>query len=215
MKLYNFYHIYADGQWETPVTEYIEALKTSNLLNNLEQFNIGIVGSDENRAKVKEFLKNIKHNIVAEELIGWEQVTQNKMYEFSKDNEGYVLYAHTKGSWNPHPPNPQWRRSMVKYTVENWKNSISKLLTYDAAGSELFKPPNETFMYYAGTFFWTKLSHIKKLGLPKLNTRYDAEGWLNSNNSSMFNFNNSIVGVPKKVFFNRKDFKPTRTSIKF
>jgi hypothetical protein len=60
--IYNFYHIFADGLWQTPVTEYLEALKTSGLYDNLKSFNIGIVGSPENRQEVIKFLNDNKIN---------------------------------------------------------------------------------------------------------------------------------------------------------
>lgn len=199
MTLYNFYHIFADGKWELPVTEYIAALKNSKLIEQIDLLHVGIVGSEENRKKVKDFLTPIvKFVVVAEEETGWEQVTQNKLYEFSQTHEGYVLYAHTKGSFNPEPKNQQWRREMTQFTVTNWKDSIKKLEICDATGSKLFLSSVQKYKFFAGTFWWTKLSHIKKIGPPKMNSRYDAEIWINSTNSNLCNMEITTL------FFNRK-----------
>jgi hypothetical protein len=61
---------------------------------------VGTVGKPENRLKIKEWLKksNFRGEVSAEENTGFEQVTLNAMFEHSMKNDGYYLYAHTKGA---------------------------------------------------------------------------------------------------------------------
>ena len=86
MKLYHYYHIFADGQWLEPVSEHIKALRKWGLIDNLAAFRIGIVGADHNRTAVIQYLINerINFDIVAQSDTGWEQVTQIPMYEFAQ-----------------------------------------------------------------------------------------------------------------------------------
>jgi len=44
VRLSHFYHVYADGAWEAPVTEHLHALTVSGLLDSLDDLFVGIVG---------------------------------------------------------------------------------------------------------------------------------------------------------------------------
>jgi len=118
-KLYHFYHIYADGQWQIPVSQHIAALKKWDLINNLAVFKVGIVGTPENRTQVIQYLINerINFDVITQQDNGWEQVTQIPLHTFALENDGYVLYAHSKGAANPEQPNQSWRKSMTYYNV--------------------------------------------------------------------------------------------------
>lgn len=184
MNLYNFYHIYADGVWPIPLAEYIDALKTSRLDTNLTSLYVGIVGSPINRANVIEALKDsgINFTIVAEADTGWEQVTLNKLYEFSQVNDGLVLYSHTKGASDPSPINVAWRRSMVKFLVYGWSSVMRYFKNADAVGCHWLTPERDLhphpFPFFAGTFWWATLSYVRTLGYPDTTSRWDAEIWI-------------------------------------
>jgi hypothetical protein len=201
--LYCFYHIYADGNWNQTLKEFITELKNSGLYNNLKSIYIGIVGTIENTNKVKTYLDSqIKYTIVAEETVGWEQVTLNHLYEFSKTNSGNVLYAHTKGSTRIEPVIDEWRRVMIKNSITKWRIAIERLGLHTAVGSYWFTPqthqiPNKT-PYFAGNFWWTRLEHIKTLRIPNNASRFGAETWIGEN----------YVESPFNVFEQQPDGEP-------
>ena len=189
MKLHHFYHIYADGKWEQPVSQHFKSLIISKLYESLNSsIKIGIVGTNNNVENVKNFLQqnNYNYEIIDIKENGWEQITHQKMYDYSHYNDGYVLYAHTKGSSNQEYPNIPWRETMTKYNILNWKNCINKLDEgYETVGIYWIKSPSPEHIghnnFYAGTFWWTSLSFIRNLPPPNYEHRHKAEGWIGIN----------------------------------
>lgn len=182
-KIHHFYHLWLGGPWKEILHSHLSALINYGLMNQIDMINIGLVGYVSDREVAKRYLDamNIKYKIVAESDAGYEQITQNALYEFSKHNEGYVLYAHNKGASDPTNINIAWRKSMTYHNIVQWRTAISYLLYKDAVGCHwlthecypVIKTP-----YFAGTFWWSHLSIIRKLGYPNNNSRYDAEIWI-------------------------------------
>lgn len=183
--IHHFYHIYADGQWMEPVSEHVRALKMG-LIDNLNTFRIGIVGSETNRQAVEDYLMtlNIEFFICAEEPTGWEQVTQQKIWEFCYHNGGAMLYAHTKGASNPSDVNIRWRRSMTWHNVIQWEFAVEKLKDHDLYACHWIQPllsmpeHRKGNWMAAGTFFWGRCELIARFPRPALNHRHEAEGWV-------------------------------------
>ena len=189
--LHHFYHVYAAGKWHVPLREHIAALRHSGLINSLKTFQIGIVGTPENRKEVIDYLNSEKlsYLICAETIIGWEQETLDKLHEFARFNDGYVLYAHTKGAAHGRYPNAHWRKSMTYHTVILWKDAVKYLdEEYCAVGTHLLKGPISrntsyrfpfaVYYFFGGNFWWTKLKYIREFPLPARNDRYAAEVWI-------------------------------------
>lgn len=187
--IYHFYHIYADGNWMPSVNQHFSALKSSNLINHIEKNMIGVVGSNENFNTVIEYLNKLEINyeIVDHQNIGWEQVTQNKLYAFAQSNDGYVLYGHTKGSYRSGPGQDEWRETMIYYNIIKWKECVDALELNDTAGCFWLTPTPEMHehnghrSFYAGTFWWARLEYIRTLPEPSTEHRYRAEGWIGLN----------------------------------
>lgn len=183
--IHHFYHIYADGKWMEPVSEHVRALKMG-LYDNLNTFAIGLVGSAENRHAVIDYLntEGLAYEVFAEALQGWEQVTQQKMWEFCQGNEGAMLYAHSKGASDPSDVNIRWRRSMTWHNVCQWKFVVEKLKDHDLYGCHWIQPlvsmpeHRKGNWMAAGTFFWGRCELIARFPKPALNHRHEAEGWV-------------------------------------
>lgn len=178
MTIYHFYHIYAGKNWPKAVQEHCNALITSGLNDCLDKMFIGLVGPSSERLNVKKYLDSvdISYDLMFEKDSGWEQETLNELYKFSFDNEGKVLYAHSKGAvhWSEH--NDKWRLGMIQYNIGLWKLNIERLDTYDAVG--VWWRPHQPFHYFEGNFWWTKLDIIRQLGSPRMDDRYWAECWI-------------------------------------
>lgn len=188
MKLYNYFHIYAAGaNWHVPLNEYLKSLKDSGLSDALEAFRVGIVGAKPQREAAKVILTatGIRHEVVAEADSGWEQVTQNKLYEFSLNHDGYVLYSHTKGAANNTSINASWRQYMIINNVDYWKKMVDLLPHFTAAGCHWLTPRIHPSIgkvpFFAGTFWWTSLEHVRSLGYPPMEDRWGAERWIGIN----------------------------------
>jgi len=183
--IHHFYHIYAAGQWQQPVQEHVRALRMG-LLEHLDTFAIGLVGSESECNQVKEYLRSegLNFTIAAEERTGWEQVTQIPMWEFCQDHDGVVLYAHTKGAYDPNNVNVRWRRSMTYWNVINWADCIEKLKTHEMVGCHWIYPmlsmPEHVIgnPMFAGTFWWARCELVRTFMKPPLTHRHEAEGWI-------------------------------------
>jgi hypothetical protein len=164
--------------------EHLKYLTTTNLLDTLQGFYIGLVGKASDREAAKAFLDalNLKHSIVAESDTGFEQVTLNKLYEFALNNDGYVLYAHNKGTFNKTAFNQAWRMSMSYYVIVNWSQAITHLEIADAVGCHWITdaecPGRVAFPFFGGNFWWAHCHVVRQLGYPPTNSRYDAENWI-------------------------------------
>jgi hypothetical protein len=208
----HFYHVYADGNWQVPVSEHISMLKNYGLLHKLRFFGIGLVGSKENVKKVKELLDfaGIKYETVyqsdgskAEE---YEQETLDALYKYSQENSGYVFYAHTKGSTNTDPVCTVWRRSMEYYTNILWRKAANSLKSHDIAGCHWLTPEEYpslvTLPFFGGNYWWANLSYVKELGAPKRETRWDAEGWIGEGKD--IKAKDFFPGFPGPELFNKR-----------
>lgn len=176
MRIAHFYHIYADGHWQDPVKEHIDALKQHGLYDSLDSFNIGFVGSNKNINSVHEYLKDndIKYLTVASEPEGWEQVTMKHISRYAKNKNGFVMYAHTKGAHDPSPINIAWRKSMTYYNIVHWPTPAKLLAVgYDSVGCHWC---NDAF--WGGTYWWATTNYIRRLSALRYNDRWDAEHWI-------------------------------------
>jgi hypothetical protein len=179
MKLVHFYHVYADGDWLKPATEHIEELAMSGLLDNLDDMFLGIVGSPENREKVKRELPGVT---VTEADSGWEQITLRKVHDFAQVEDAAVFYAHTKGAWSKSDLAEQWRVSMTHDTVTRWIECVKGLSDVDVVGAHWLRsgePEHAHHDYFfAGNFWWANTYYVRKLDQVDDQTRFQAEGWI-------------------------------------
>jgi len=177
MNLYHFYHVYADGEWTEAVDEHCTALKEHGLADNLEKFYLGVVGTDENRTTAISRITmhhNMNAEVIIEAPIQWEQITLEPMRRFSCTNDGYVLYAHTKGAYNHTPINIGWRSSMCYYNVVKWKEAVEKLDEgYRAVGCHWV---NDAI--FGGNYWWANTSYLKLLPTCPTDNRWRAEEWI-------------------------------------
>ena len=204
IKLWHFYHAYArknhENVWLPIVEEHVNILHSSGIASRLDKTYIGVVGSTSDAEKISALFraKNIEHEICLLADCGWEQVTLNKLYEFSLDNDGYVLYAHTKGAAHPTGVRDYHRRTMNEHLIGSWSKNVDLLSSGFCATGVFFlegspesaceeripKESNPNIKLYrgffAGNFWWCNLRFIKKMGNPSMENRIKAEAWMNN-----------------------------------
>jgi hypothetical protein len=179
VKLAHFYHVYADGDWQSPVTEHLHALTVSGLLERLNDFFVGIVGTPENRQLVREALPAM---VIAEADQGWEQVTLQELHKYSHKHKAQVLYAHTKGAYQVDELRSAWRVSMTHDTVTRWRECVQELEMVQVAGPFWMKSSssehNEHGHFFGGNFWWAQSEYLAALPALKNDNRFQAEGWI-------------------------------------
>lgn len=180
MRLVHYYHVYADGLWQPIVADHLNALRNSDLIDELDIFKVGIVGSEDNRANVKDVLRFAE--VIAEAESGWEQVTLTRLHEDCQTFDGAVFYGHTKGAWSQSSLADAWRVSMTHYTVTRWMDCVDALTRVQAAGPYWLtskEPEHKDHRYFfAGNFWWARADYLRTLPKPMTATRYQAEGWI-------------------------------------
>jgi hypothetical protein len=188
MRLTHFYHVFADGDWQTASQEHLQALIDSELIDNLDDMFLGIVGSEPNRDTVKRELPGI---VIAEAETGWEQVTLNAVHEFAQTDTGAIFYAHTKNAWARSNVAAAWRTSMTHDTVTRWKECVYALRAVETCGPHMMRSSlpehREHEFFFGGNFWWARSNYVATLPPVKTEHRYQAEGWIGLNNPTMHN----------------------------
>jgi hypothetical protein len=194
MKLIHYYHVYCGGggQWQLIMNQHMMALCNYGLIEQLDEIRVGIVGPPDQRKAVKEILDNSlikdKVKVVVTRTNAYEQATLTEMYKASQDEDAVYLYAHTKGASDPSLINQLWNRSMTFFNVVAWERCLQLLEGVDAVGCHWITKEQfphmadannpEGFPYFGGTYWWAKSSHIKELGEPVRDNRWQAEHWI-------------------------------------
>jgi hypothetical protein len=177
--LTHFYHLYVDGHYEQPLEEHMSAMESSGLLYELEDFYVGLVGSPENRATAKKLVPGV---VIAEADAGWEQVTLSALHHYSKENDRFVFYAHTKGACSNDDFAKRWRSAMTNATVTKWRECIEALESVDCSGPYWIlsdEPEHEEHnMFFAGNFWWATTDYLRRLPSLRYDNRFRAEGWI-------------------------------------
>ena len=228
IKLWHFYHAYApenqEDIWRPIVEEHVNMLHSSGILSKLNKTYIGVVGGKYSAEKISKIFreKGIDNEICAIKSSGWEQVTLNKLYEFSLKNDGYVLYTHTKGAGYPGGGRDSHRRVMNEHLIRGWSKNAELLSKGFCATGVFFLPGSPESAYkehipkeldpnvkryrgfFAGNFWWCNLEFIKKMGYPSMENRIKAEGWMNnlydSTDSSEYMVYDIPTGELEEVF---------------
>jgi hypothetical protein len=179
LTLAHFYHVYADGAWEAPVREHVHALTISGLLDALDVMFVGIVGSENNRARVRDAVPAV---VVAEADEGWEQVTLQKLHDYAHNHEAKVFYAHTKGAHQPGRFRDEWRAAMTYDTVTRWRECVDALDHLGVAGPYWIKsqePEHKNHgSFFGGNFWWARTNYVRALPPVGVEHRWEAEGWI-------------------------------------
>lgn len=181
MKNIIYLHITTINNYQQITDEIINSIIDSDLINNIEQLSVVILGVKPvilpNHEKIKIIFKSPNLDL-------YEFATLNKLKEFSiNTNENYnILYLHLKGltSNNTNECINDWRRYMIWFNIYKWKDCLEKLETYDTCGVDL---RNKPILHYSGNFWWSKTDYIKRLpnfeDLPIIiSERHKAEFWL-------------------------------------
>ena len=179
MKLAHFYHVYADGDWQLPVSEHLNALTLSGLLEELDDLFLGIVGTPENRELVRQAFPAV---VVAESDKGWEQVTLQKLHNYSQKHKSKVFYAHTKGAYQSDDLRRLWRAAMTHDTVTRWRECVDALEEVQVAGPYWIRSDLSEHVehksFFGGNFWWACTSYLRQLPQLSVEHRWQAEGWI-------------------------------------
>jgi hypothetical protein len=129
-----------------------------------------------------------KIKVVVTRTNAWEQATLTEMYKASQTEDAAYLYGHTKGGADPSLVKQMWCRSMIFFNIVAWERSLAELEKVDCVGTHWLTTEQfpqiadqnnpDGYPYFAGNFWWAKSSHVRELGEPLREHRYQAETWI-------------------------------------
>ena len=124
MKLAHFFHIWTPGDWTEPVLGHVDALLAAGFTGPVY---LGLVGGKFWRDAARDAFDPLDARVAVEADSGFEQVTLAKVREYAIEHDGAVCYAHTKGSADATEFRKQWRRSMTRLVIDDWKANLARL----------------------------------------------------------------------------------------
>ncbi len=196
----HFYHIYADGSWETPASEHFTALTKAGFDGDIH---IGIVGRPAQRDAVVSYAGTLPLpiTIAAQAGEGYEQVTLDALHDWAATApaETPVLYAHTKGSAFGTSISGDSRRAMDYCQIHHWRERVQALASgdYDAVGCHWLTPGEFPHIgptpFFAGNYWWAQAGYLATLSPPQRNTRYDAERWVGTGNPRILDTSPPVI----------------------
>jgi hypothetical protein len=199
-----FFHVATIGRWSSIYDEVLFELERSNLLN-YSSLEIDVIGHHLNSIETDP-----RHSVVfnSTNISLFEFPTLKRVWDYSQQNNGKVLYLHTKGATRPGAQIDDWRQMMLHFNVTKWREALHYLTDHDTAGCNL-QPLNNTY-HYSGNFWWANCSYLKQLPNPSNFTRReDAEFWLGFHkNPKMKNLYNSNINhyerrYTKDIYMNK------------
>lgn len=204
-----FYHIFLENNWFEIVSEQVDVLLKSKLLNN-STLNVGVVYSNFNELEINkkklsiifEKIKNINILYFDSTTSCGECTTLAELKNFCdiSTDEFYVLYIHTKGVTQFNSPREKpvksWREMMEFFLIEKWEDCVNKLSEgFDCCGINYqdhaanINNQNKLIKIFNGNFFWSRSSYIKKLDKNLLfEHRHSSENWISSQNPKVHSF---------------------------
>lgn len=201
MRITAFYHVWAEGAWEEPLSEYLATLSTSGFEGPLY---IGIVGSFAARARVQSAVPRPAEYILAPN--GWEQITLDAIRDYALDHEGAVAYAHTKGSYNQNERQREIRAELLDHVISRWRENLTYLADHDAVGWQWTDAKEGYQAFFHGNFWIANCSYLRRLQPCSRLSRFRAEGWLGSGSPKVHDLS------PAKVQYDPLRWKPVLDS---
>jgi hypothetical protein len=177
-KIQIFYHLYCVNDcYERFISTY-NKIVLSGLIERVEQINAVLVGP--NSGLIQSKLKNHSKVIVFEKHnSNTEAETLNMVWDYCKNNNGYVLYLHSKGVTRPTNANmSDWKNLMEYFLIEKYESCLEALKNNDVCGVNFLS--GTTKPHFSGNFWWATTEHIKKLKniKPDINDRLYCEFWV-------------------------------------
>jgi len=179
------------------VSSQMRMLKSSGLLNYVDEFYVGVNGGEESRILAESYIPK-KAAITYHGLDSRsENLTIAMVEKWAKSHPNWdILYFHSKGATHKPPAaagyemiSEGWRNDMMFDAVSNWTKCVSDLESgYDIACSLWLKHMADgTQNIPAGNFLWVKSDFVAKLpsiflrdrikqdGIGALSSRWEAE----------------------------------------
>jgi len=221
------YHIFCVGDYIDVVNRQISRLISSGLYDWADVIEVSCVDPQDNYFGIDEVFENLnKVNLLKTDRNHYEWWGINKIWELSQNNEGQVLYFHTKGVSNKYLKKDEneiselkingikwWVESLEYFLIDNWTDCVNALDTNDNCGVTCING------WWWGNFWWSNLSWVKNNPKPAQGDRWYFENWLNHARQPKikefhhFTFNPYFSILPDDIYRTNNWFKDKEIDI--
>lgn len=184
--IYGFMHYCTINHFRDIMKEQFFKLTKYGLYENTTSISLGLTRSNETEETLNLPKKmSIGHN--SPNKNEFEFPTISLLYNHCLTHDCLVWYTHSKGVWNTKSWHPvygssvEWRHSMEKSILINWKTCVEILLKHNKDTCGYGLQTWDGHWIYAGNFWWAKSSYIRTLKNPikmNLKDRFDSERWI-------------------------------------
>lgn len=172
-KIAVFYHLGAmNSAWDKFVNEQMSLVKSSGLADKAT-VNMCFASPDFAINEIKIYIKQKFPfvNLLSSRVMSgkgeqenlFEGQTLKEIQTYSKTNDAYVLYFHSKGmlQFGSQPVN-DWRQYMNYWMIERWEDCVNLIEKekVDAVGTNW---NYEFYPHFSGNFWWATTDYIKTL----------------------------------------------------
>ncbi|WP_315817962.1 hypothetical protein [Paraflavitalea speifideaquila] len=157
-----FYHLACMGNWQQVFEEQLQLLHD----NGFRQMNMTVLGCNEELRTVRLIALKYKmeiHILFSDpELAHFEKPAIGAIEKYANENEGYVLYLHSKGVSNPGDhTKTKWRRLMMRELVQEWEYCVLQLPNFDIIGVNWRDMPPVS--HFCGNFWYASTRYLRTL----------------------------------------------------
>lgn len=160
-----FYHLACMGNWQEVFLEQIICLHD----NGFNKINLTILGSPQEVAFIEFACQKlgVDYKILFNEavLTHFEKPALLAIEQYAKNQDGYILYLHSKGVSEPLDKNKvKWRRLMMQHLIVQWEQCVLQLSNFDVIGVNWRrKPHNLPIPHFSGNFWYASTDYIRNL----------------------------------------------------
>jgi GR25 family glycosyltransferase involved in LPS biosynthesis/glycosyltransferase involved in cell wall biosynthesis/GT2 family glycosyltransferase len=174
-----FIHSFTKNGDITILTELLDSLDTSGLLDRLDRLYVVNCGDPiALSGKYDRHAGRIRLINYSRDASRAEAPTLTLIRQFAQfHDQARILYLHTKGASHPQPTlqTADWRRLMLHFVVEHHEQALAALAGADAVGCNLTLAPRR---HFSGNFWWAKASYLAGLAPVPDGDRHEAEWWV-------------------------------------
>jgi len=221
------YHIYCIGNYLEVATQQLNRLKISGLYDWCNKLEITCINTSGDFSNIEELVKDLnKINLNKITSNNYEYEGLNKVWEYSQQYKGKVLYFHTKGVSNTYNNLEEkkessrkkqgitwWKEAMEYFLIDRYEDCLLKLDEYDQCGL------TNNNKWWWGNFWWANLSFIRPNPKPNQGDRWYFEAWLNEYRNPLvyefyhFEFNPYYTNLPNDIYINKDKYKDSKIEV--
>jgi len=153
-----WYHVACMGNWRDVLYEQVEVFQDVGLSPRA-----CVLGLPADIEHVKKFMP-VAYS--SPDWLEYETPTLQLLWEWCTSNQdGAVLYVHTKGVSNPADANKAaWRKLMMQHVVCPWEGNLKSLEVADLVGIDWQDSPN--YPHFSGNFWMARADWVSHLCSP-------------------------------------------------